>query len=700
MSQLGPAVATLLIDNYDSFTYNLFQMLAVVNGVEPLVVMNDDPAWSNLDLRRFDNVVVSPGPGNPQRHADLGEAGRVVQEASLPTFGVCLGHQAICHFYGATVDLAPMPMHGRISQVRHEGDELFAGIPTEFDAVRYHSLAATNVAGDLEPIAYADDGVLMAVRHRTLPLWGVQYHPESIGTQHGFRLLENFRDLSVEWNANHGSTVVAPSSTHVIAAVKSDDSRTRPLKVCSVVVDDWIDSASVFASLYADSETAFWLDSAQPAEGFPRFSYMGDASGPIAEVLRYDVADNCVERVTDGKTERIPGSILSYLDQRMSKFRVESHDLPFSFQLGFVGYLGYEVKAETGGNESHVAAIPDATFVFADRMIVFDHQEQRLFLVALEHGDETQESSQWFERTRRALMTIEPQTPPVPPDAPGTQEAGKMRHSRDAYLDLIARCQKRIREGESYEICLTNMFEFSPLNNPLATYLALRAQNPAPFASYFRFSECSILSASPERMLRADEHGWVEAKPIKGTAPRGRSPVEDAELRKRLQSGEKDRAENLMIVDLLRNDLGRVCEIGTVSVPRLFDVESFATVHHLVSTIVGKLRVDRSNVDCLRSVFPGGSMTGAPKIRTMQILDDLEAGARGVYSGAIGYLSLNGAMDWSVVIRTIVNTPNAAYVGVGGAIIAMSEPQAEFDETLLKANALLAAVAYDRSLGS
>jgi para-aminobenzoate synthetase len=421
---------------------------------------------------------------------------------------------------------------------------------------------------------------------------------------------------------------------------------------------------------------------------------MGDASGPLAEVIRCDVAGEGLTRTSQNGTEVISGPLFSYLDERMKNVCVRA-DTPFSFQLGFVGYLGYEAKSETGGARSFVSQTPDAMLLFADRMIVFDHLQRRLYLVAFDHAS----TDVWFDGMHSALSTIEQSDDFAVVDLRDddwSNESLYMRHSREQYLELIDRCQERIRDGESYEICLTNTFEFSPLEDPLATYLTLRSQNAAPMASYLRFSSLSILSASPERLVRVEEEGRVEAKPIKGTVRRGVTVDEDFELREHLCQDEKSRAENLMIVDLLRNDLGRVCVPGSVAVPSLFAIETFATLHHLVSTIVGKLDAQRSAVDCLRSIFPGGSMTGAPKIRTMQILDELETGPRGVYSGAIGYLSLNGSMDWSVVIRTIVNREHSATVGVGGAITALSDPDAEFDEMMLKATALRRAMMAGR----
>jgi para-aminobenzoate synthetase len=391
--------------------------------------------------------------------------------------------------------------------------------------------------------------------------------------------------------------------------------------------------------------------------------------------------------------------LFSYLDERMKALSVEKNEeLPFSFQLGFVGYFGYEMKAETGGERRHISRTPDAMLLFADRMVVFDHAQRCIYLVAAAHRAQIDATDSWFDHMRHSLSTYaHKEGPAIPPkvDIPSLDEDLCMRHSREQYLELIAKCQQKIRDGESYELCLTNTFEFPPLINPLNAYLQLRTQSPAPMASYFRFSDFSILSASPERLVRIND-GCVEAKPVKGTIRRGSTPDEDFALREHLRSNEKDIAENLMIVDLLRNDLGRVCDVGSVVVPSMFDVETLATVHEMVSTITGKLRAERSSLDCLRAVFPGGSMTGAPKVRTMQILDELEAGPRGVYSGAIGYLSLDGDMDWSVVIRTIVNTADAAFVGAGGAITALSDAALEFDEVMLKAEALRRVIADDQ----
>jgi para-aminobenzoate synthetase len=266
------------------------------------------------------------------------------------------------------------------------------------------------------------------------------------------------------------------------------------------------------------------------------------------------------------------------------------------------------------------------------------------------------------------------------------------RHGRGAYLDRIADCLEEIRDGESYEICLTNAVAAPMTIDPRRTFSWLRRKSPVPYGALLEFPDVAILSASPERFLTVGRDRVVESKPIKGTRPRGATPADDEALHDDLATNVKDRAENLMIVDLIRNDLNRVCEIGTVHVPKLFDVETYAPVHQLVSTIRGTIRPDASAVDCVRETFPGGSMTGAPKLRTMQIIDRLEDGPRGFYSGALGWFGLSGAADLSIVIRTLTATKGCVSFGVGGAIVALSDPEEEFEETVVKSRAMVTAL--------
>lgn len=635
-------VRTLLVDNYDSFTHNLGHYLAEVSGCAPTVLRNDDPALTPGLLAEFDNVVISPGPGTPEHEPDLGLARELIDRCDRPLLGVCLGHQAIAHRHGAKVKRADEPRHGRTSPVEHDGIDLFAGLPSPFRAVRYHSLAVTDLPEELTATAWTPDGVLMGLRHRTRPLWGVQFHPESIRTEHGHRLLRNFVDL----------TPVQPRPMITISRDVSPDTEhdtAEPVSVHVRRMPTSHDPEVVFDQLFRSAENAFWLD----GNGIDRFSMMGSAS-------------RCVT-ATDG-------SFFDWLAGELGTVRAVA-DVPFDFTLGWIGYLGYELKSECGGDAAHESPYPDAAMMFADHAVVFDHVEATTYVLALDPAKLS---------LLDAVSDVD--LPVVEAYAPTTIY---LRHNREQYLDAVTACQQAIVEGETYEVNLTNLITVEADVDPWPAYRFLRRTSPAPFGALLKFGDLHVLSTSPERFLRIGADGVVESKPIKGTRPRGHSPGRDAELREELRTSEKDRSESLMIVDLVRNDLARVAEVGSVRVTSLFDVESYATVHQLVSTVTARLRPDASPVDCVRSAFPPGSMTGAPKIRTMKIIDRLEGAARGVYSGAVGYFSLSGAVDLSVVIRTAVVTPGRVDYGVGGAVVALSDPDDEYEETAVKATPLL-----------
>jgi len=674
---------TLIVDNYDSFTFNLVQLIAAIEGDMPVVVPNDRLKWDEILAINPGSIVISPGPGRPENEKDFGICKQIILESKVPVFGVCLGFQGIAHLFGGTVERAIEPVHGRTSQILHDGNGLFAGIPQGFSAVRYHSLVARDpLPHVLRTTAWTPDGIPMALEHVDRPLWGVQFHPESIATEHGAAIYENFRRL-----ARGRFSYIQPDSEKSEPATTSAHStvETGAWSVFSRKIHAYPSPEATFCNLFGDSTPSFWLDSAGTSAG--RFSFMGSADGPRSLSLSYFTNDRRLEIHSAGKEEVRNISLFDYLKAELRERRCPSPDLPFDFNSGFVGYFGYELKAECGGSTRHQAAQPDACLMFADRLIAFDHKEHSVYLVYSGLHKEQALAEAWFDEIERRFDSNFP-VPALPaPVAADMIFQPEQTHSE--YLESIGRCMEWIRDGESYEICLTNRLTADNAVCPLQYYRGLRRSNPAPQSAFLRFPEVSIACSSPERFLKINPQGCVESRPIKGTQKRTANADEDRQLRELLRTNVKTRSENLMIVDLLRNDLGRVCTVGSVHVPQMMEVETYTNLHQLVSTVRGRLRFDATAIDCLQSAFPGGSMTGAPKIRTMELIDELETSARGVYSGAIGFLGLNGSADLNIVIRTAVFANGKVSIGVGGAVVALSDPESEFEESILKGRALL-----------
>ncbi|HLZ66400.1 MAG TPA: aminodeoxychorismate synthase component I [Aliidongia sp.] len=450
------------------------------------------------------------------------------------------------------------------------------------------------------------------------------------------------------------------------------------------------DPLTVFAR-WADEPYLAFLDSAAERAPRGRYSYLA------IEPFRLIEARGDAVRV-DGL--RVPGDPFDVLERELARFRVEPGPTPVPFMGGAVGFLGYELgrhlerlpPAPPAG-----LAVPDMVMALYDLVFAFDHAERRAWIISsgFPEIDPGRRSRRAAARAAAALSRLDAAAPDLTP-APRSDLLWHAELTRPDYEARVARVLDYIRAGDIFQANFTmrHLLPRPPNLRPAEIYRALRAESAAPFAAYIACgAELALASASPERFLRLGADGRVETRPIKGTRPRGGTAGEDERLAEELAASVKDRAENLMIVDLMRNDLGRVAKTGSVRVPSLCAVESFASVHHLVSAVEAELRPGTSAVDLLRATFPGGSITGAPKIRAMEIIAELEEARRGAYCGAIAWLGFDGAMDSSITIRTLSVTPELVVAQAGGGIVADSVPADEYDEMMVKVLPLL------RSLG-
>ncbi|KAG4983971.1 hypothetical protein JHK87_028720 [Glycine soja] len=907
--QKADFVRTLLIDNYDSYTYNIFQELSIINGVPPVVIQNDDWTWEELchylyKENAFDNIVISPGPGSPACPEDIGICLQLLLKCwDIPILGVCLGHQALGYVHGAQVVHASEPIHGRLSEVEHNGCQLFRDIPSGknygFKVVRYHSLVidSESLPAELIPIAWTsststlpfigskdfgksntheaqpdqsisidpllakvgngssnhfDYGktrsarVLMGIRHSTRPHYGVQFHPESVATCYGSQIFKNFREITDDYwlrfrssfketHAYSDDSIILfsisiglkiymlvlynlPGQKLSLACMQVSSANRLYREVCRSIstennaVDQlkqivhadrhleynkaemkhlemfnmvnthhattgykclklkWRKfghlagqvggAKGIFCGLFGlEAENTFWLDSSSTEKGAKAHDYKATLrviGRPIAslqikgthpegkstlfiygrkrritleavsvQIVPSKYFSNTVHLTfsSDGSskgggylsTEDSQGSaetifleegFLDFLNKELQSYRYDKNEyegLPFDFHGGYIGYIGYNLKVECGVKSNrHKSKTPDACFFFADNLVAIDHKNDDVYILAIH--EESSSITQWLNDTEEKLLSLNgsvrmalERQKSLPLTFSSCKVGFAAEKSKEQYIEDVKKCLNYIKDGESYELCLTTQIRKSIEElNSLELYLHLRERNPAPYAAWLNFSkvDLSICCSSPERFLQLDRKNILEAKPIKGTIARGATEEEDEQLKFKLQFSEKDQAENLMIVDLLRNDLGRVCDPGSVHVPRLMDVESYATVHTMVSTIRGKKRSDVSAVDCVKAAFPGGSMTGAPKLRSMELLDSIESCSRGIYSGCIGFFSYNQAFDLNIVIRTVIVHEGEASIGAGGAIVALSNPEDEYEEMVLKTKAPTRAVMH------
>ncbi|HXQ40469.1 MAG TPA: aminodeoxychorismate synthase, component I [Candidatus Udaeobacter sp.] len=445
-------------------------------------------------------------------------------------------------------------------------------------------------------------------------------------------------------------------------------------------------SLPVFAR-FAALPGALFLDSALAGGALGRYSFV--AADPFRILRSRD------GKIQDG-ARAFDGDPLACLSEELARYPLETQPGLPPFQTGVAGYFAYDLAQHLERLPKHRVddqPLPDMLLGFYGWTIAFDHEARRAWIMANGYPAESKAEGLALAGKRLAWVKERLAMPAPPAAAPAVAEP-RPDIDRPAYESMVRRVIDYILAGDIYQANLSQRFTATlPAGaDPFHLYCNLRRVNPAPFAAYFRHQEIALLSASPERFLRLDGR-HVETRPIKGTRPRGRNQEEDAALAEELLASKKDRAENLMIVDLLRNDLSRVCADHSVDVPMLFGLESFATVHHLVSVVTGELRPAMTAVDLLRAAFPGGSITGAPKIRAMEIIAELEPNRRGPYCGSIGYIGFDGSMDTNIVIRTMAVRGRQLSFQVGGGIVADSDPGAEYEESLTKAKAMIESLA-------
>ncbi len=428
----------------------------------------------------------------------------------------------------------------------------------------------------------------------------------------------------------------------------------------AVPLERWRDPASVFAAGPARAEHSFWLDAGpDAAEGW---SWVGTGV-PERAIGRIRSVECAISPVDEWPAGRFRG--------------------------GWVGWLGYESAAAGAGAPvapRDPAYAPDV-WLRVERFVAFDHAARRAWAVA---------RAEDVVAFANEVQAGDDGPPAVEPAAPAGVAVA--RHLPGEYAALIERCRDAIREGDAYQLCLTTRFSIEASVDGAAAFGRLRRMTPAHHGGFIRSGDLALASASPERFLEV-EAGIVSTRPIKGTRPRGATDDEDRRLAAELRASEKERAENVMIVDLMRNDLSRVSAPGTVGVDGLLEVESYAAVHQLVSTVSGTLHPGTSVGDLLDATFPAGSMTGAPKLSAMTILNDLEGAPRGIFSGCFGWVGDDGAIDLAMVIRSIITHPGGAYVGAGGGITWRSDAAAEVAEVGVKARGPLAALGADLPAG-
>ncbi len=475
--------------------------------------------------------------------------------------------------------------------------------------------------------------------------------------------------------------------------------RAKPGRVVSVAAELYTDTEtpiSVFKKICEPSEYAFLLESVEMEEKIGRYSFLG-----LSPRTTFRVTGREVEITTDGAVEKLEGDPIRLLNDWVSRYKPEPvAGLP-PFQCGLVGYFGYDTIRwfeDIPSTKPNPLELPDCFLMVADRLIVFDHVKHTVSVVVsmfVEEGDDPEalyetarERIDWIMR-RMGEIVLVPQQLKQAPGTPGIQPDSNT--SSDEFEQMVLKAKEYIHKGDIFQVVLSQRFSTGIQGDPFNVFRALRRVNPSPYMFYLKLGDLKVAGSSPEVLVRA-QNGVAVTRPLAGTRPRGATAEEDRALETELLADPKERAEHVMLVDLGRNDLGRICRYGSVHVTEQMAVERYSHVMHIVSNVEGELAPGTAALDVLGACFPAGTVSGAPKVRAMEIIDELEKETRGIYAGAVGYIDFSGNLDFCIAIRTIVIKGQTAYLQAGAGIVADSDPKSEYRETINKSRALLRAI--------
>ncbi len=469
--------------------------------------------------------------------------------------------------------------------------------------------------------------------------------------------------------------------------------RATFVPVCKELVADLLTPVSAFLKIAEHSDYAFLLESVEGGEHVGRYSFLG--KDPFL-ILRGKNGETVIEKA--GVTSKGERPFIDTLRDLMNGFQSPFVPGLPRFTGGAVGYLGYDTAAwfepTAARTDGTTSDRDDAGFMLFDTVLAFDHVQHRILLIANARisGDEDLKSLYQFACAKIEFLEGELERA-LSLKRPAGGDALKLvsNFSQEAYESIVKKAKEYIAAGDIYQVVLSQRFEAEVGVDAFTVYRALRHVNPSPYMFFIRMGDRSIVGSSPEMLVRVEGRHAV-THPIAGTRPRGKTDDEDVRMAEELKRSEKEKAEHVMLVDLGRNDIGRVCDYGTVRVPTFMALERYSHVMHLVSVVEGQLAEGRDRLDALVSCFPAGTVSGAPKVRAMQIINELEPTRRGLYAGAVGYLDFAGNLDFCIAIRSILMEGGKAYIQAGAGIVADSNPTAEYEETKDKARAMLRAL--------